>query len=184
MHLLLGPDKIGEFQEVRVQSIHRQCVPVDKVFAGQQCTLAIKSIGGNKLHSNKDTVKKHIIRKGMVLLSQKRADTLRLKHPNGLLAISMFEADVKVLHHTTTIQVGYAPIIHIGTIRQSAFIEKITFVDQPPTVAADGSNVLRTGSVALVQFRFAYRPEFVTPGRPLVFREGTTKGVGRVVRLL
>jgi GTPase len=193
MHLHLGPDDLGEFREVRVQSIHRQCVPVDRVFMGQQCTLAIKSTGGGKLHSAKDALKRQHIRKGMVMLSAKRVELIKQCNSSGSLAITTFEADVKVLHHTTTIQIGYAPIVHLGTIRQSAFIEKITF---PNSAGADGGgatgaaasdasqNVLRTGSSALVQFRFAYRPEFVTPGRPLVFREGTTKGVGRVVRLL
>jgi len=196
MHLSLGPDELGDFREVRIGSIHRQCVSVDKVFVGQQCTFAIKAI--SKISTSKDAIKRQHIRKGMVMLSTKRAEVLRSIHPQGALAITTFEADVKVLHHTTTIQVGYAPIIHVGTIRQSAIIEKITFPHAPATVsvpAAAGSlneqgaeeqnqNVLRTGSTAVVQFRFAYRPEFVMPGRPLVFREGTTKGVGRVVRIL
>jgi GTPase len=199
MHLTLGPDDLGDFREVRVGSIHRQCVPVDCVFAGQQSTFAIKATNTKVHHSNKEALKRQHIRKGMVLLSQKRAEALKANHPTGSLAITTFEADVKVLHHTTTIQIGYAPIVHLGTIRQSAYIEKISFpkaatdsenldgsekVDNTPSADQSSQNFLRTGSSALVQFRFAYRPEFVTPGRPLVFREGTTKGVGRVVRLL
>jgi GTPase len=188
MHMQLGPDEVGEFREVRVGSIHRQCVPVERVYAGQQCTFAIKAT--SKLSTSKDAVKRHHIRKGMVMVSPKRAEALRALHPSGSLAVWTFEADVKVLHHTTTIQVGYAPIVHLGTIRQSAVIEKITLSPDAAKneVEEDGTepgrSVLRTGSTAIVQFRFAYRPEFVMPGRPLVFREGTTKGVGRVVRLL
>jgi GTPase len=168
MHL--GPDELGEFREVRVTSIHRQCLSVERVFLGQQCTVAIKAV------SQKQSLKK--IRTGQVLLSTLRMERLRKQH-RGIVATFRFEASIRVLHHTTTIQLGYAPIVHLGTVRQSAVIESITF-DQDAKVE---DQVLRTGSMALVGFRFAYRPEFVTVGRPLVFREGTTKGVGKVTRL-
>ena len=39
--------------------------------------------------------------------------------------------------------------------------------------------VLRTGDKALVEFKFIVRPEFLIPGSRLLFREGTTKGVGK-----
>lgn len=192
-HLLLGPDDAGEFREIRVQSIHCQCVPVDRVFVGQQCTLAIRAVGG-KASAKKEDIKRNHIRKGMVMLSNARAANIRAKHPTGLLAVARFEANVRVLHHTTTISPGYAPVIHTSTVRQSCVIESITLVEntnagdtvEDTNQAADPAvqNVLRTGSSALVRFRFAYRPEFISEGASLVFREGTTKGVGTIVKLL
>lgn len=77
-----------------------------------------------------------------------------------------------VLHHPTTIQVNYQPMVHARAVRQSARILRMT------------DPLLRTGDRALCLFRFMYRPEFITSGTPLLFREGRTKGVGRIVRVL
>lgn len=43
---------------------------------------------------------------------------------------------------------------------------------------------LRTGDKALVHFRFIKHPEYIKPGQRMVFREGRTKAVGNVLRLL
>jgi len=66
----------------------------------------------------------------------------------------------------------YQAVIHCGIIRQTAAIENIN------------QDCLRTGDKAIVRFRFMVRPEFFHPGSMFVFREGSTKGIGRVVRLV
>lgn len=43
---------------------------------------------------------------------------------------------------------------------------------------------LRTGDKALVRFRFIKHPEYIKPGQRIVFREGRTKAVGNVVKLI
>lgn len=43
---------------------------------------------------------------------------------------------------------------------------------------------LRTGDKALVHFRFIKHPEYIKPGQRMVFREGRTKAVGNVLRLI
>ncbi len=43
---------------------------------------------------------------------------------------------------------------------------------------------IRTGDKAKVQFRFLYWPEFVKVGSRLIFREGRTKGIGRILRII
>lgn len=43
---------------------------------------------------------------------------------------------------------------------------------------------LRTGDKALINFRFIKHPEYMTPGQRMVFREGRTKAVGNVVRII
>lgn len=170
--LELGPDLNGDFRPVRVASIHRQCVPVERVYPGQQSTLAIKATGA------KEQLKRGHIRKGMVLLSEAKAAAVRETNAGRQLAVWEFEAEVKVLHHSTTIAPGYSPTVHLQTVRQSA---KLVAIE----LGADGEKVvLRSGSTAVVRFRFNYRPEYISVGRPLVFREGMTKGVGKVVRLL
>ena len=43
---------------------------------------------------------------------------------------------------------------------------------------------LRTGDKALVHFRFIKHPEYIKPGQRMVFREGRTKAVGNVLKLI
>lgn len=43
---------------------------------------------------------------------------------------------------------------------------------------------LRTGDKALVRFRFIKHPEYIKPGQRMVFREGRTKAVGNVLKLI
>jgi hypothetical protein len=43
---------------------------------------------------------------------------------------------------------------------------------------------LRTGDKAIIHFRFIKHPEYMTPGQRMVFREGRTKAVGNIVRII
>ncbi|RNF23392.1 putative GTP-binding elongation factor tu family protein [Trypanosoma conorhini] len=106
--------------------------------------------------------KRAAIRKGNIL-----ADP---QHP--IAAYWQFEADVTILYHSTTILVNYEPVIHSTTVRQSA---RIVYVAQ---------EVLRTGDRSLVRFHFLYRPEFMKVGQQLIFREGRTKGIGTVTKVI
>lgn len=85
-----------------------------------------------------------------------------------------FEAEVLVLHHSTTLAAGYSPVMHIGVCSQSASVTSMTALDGTPVSA------LRTGDRALLRCRFLYRPEYVRCGDTLLFREGRAKGVGRI----
>eukprot|EP00039_Didymoeca_costata_P018987 m.335816 g.335816 ORF g.335816 m.335816 type:complete len:581 (-) comp17684_c0_seq1:38-1780(-) len=106
-------------------------------------------------------IKRSAIRKGMMLL-----------HPS-LPAISTWEFDgqITILHHPTTITPNYQAVVHVGSIRQTASI--IQMKDQAQ---------LRTGDKAECRFRFIRHPEYVTEGARIVFREGRTKAVGRILR--
>ena len=87
------------------------------------------------------------------------------------MAYDTFEAKVKILHHPTTIKIKYEPTIHCGSICQSA---QIVSMDR---------EFIRLGDVAHVKFKFLYRPEFIEPNSKLTFREGNTRGVGKVIRV-
>jgi GTPase len=106
--------------------------------------------------------KRSNVRKGNVLLDLATPPT----------AYWQFEAEIVILYHSTTISANYEPVIHSTTVRQSA---RIMLVDQ---------EVLRTGDRANVKFHFLYRPEFMKVGHRLIFREGRTKGIGTVTRLM
>ncbi|EFC49087.1 GTP-binding elongation factor Tu [Naegleria gruberi] len=96
------------------------------------------------------------IRKGMVIVDEEEPK-----------AVWEFEADILVLYHSTTIKENYQPVIHCNCIRQSAKLVKI-----------NDNESLRTGEKAKVKFRFLFRPEYLRVGERLIFREGTTKGLG------
>jgi GTPase len=143
--LLLGPDSLGHFQPVMIKSIHSKRVPVKSVVAGQSAGFALKKI------------KRSAIRKGMVLVDPKT-------NPK---ATWVFEADVAVLYHSTTIHLNYQPVVQCMTMRQAA---KIIEIQQ--------KEVLRTGDRAKVKFKFMFRPEYLKPNMRLIFREGRCKGIG------
>lgn len=147
---LLGPFDDGSFRTVRVKSIHVNRISVERALAGQFATFAVTNADYDE------------VRKGMVLLD---IDS----RPK---AVRAFRARIRVLHHPTTVRVGYEPVIHLKTIRQSA---KLLEASKP---------YLRTGDIAEVTFRFILRPEYVRVGSSFVFREGRTKGIGEVIAIV
>ncbi len=83
-----------------------------------------------------------------------------------------FEAEVTVLSHPTRIGDGYEPVIHCHTIASAA---KLKMIDRP---------YLKAGETGRVEMRFKYRPFYVQPGDRFIFREGKTKGIGTITKLL
>jgi GTPase len=45
------------------------------------------------------------------------------------------------------------------------------------------TSVVKTGEQAKVKFRFLKRPEYVTVGSRLIFRESNSKGMGNVTKV-
>lgn len=101
------------------------------------------------------------LRKGMVLLDSTTRPTSTWR----------FRCDVVVLHSQTTMRCRYTPVIHSRNVRQSA---RITSMD---------SDFLRSGSKGSIEFRFLFRPEFIREGSRLIFREGKTKGIGKITHV-
>lgn len=153
--LLCGPDKFKKFRPVVVKSIHVNRVPDEEAFAGSFCTFAIKAV------NKKDELSKSDFRKGMCLL-----DPALDPFP-----VWEFEAEVFVLHHSTTIKEGYQAVMHCGVIRQSVSIEKMS------------KSVLRAKERDLVKFKFMYHPEFLKPDSMIILREGRTKIIGIVKKV-
>ncbi|XP_049576594.1 GTP-binding protein 1 [Syngnathus scovelli] len=107
-------------------------------------------------------IKRSSIRKGMVMVSPKLMPQ----------ATWEFEAEILVLHHPTTISPRYQAMVHCGSIRQTA------------TILSMSKDCLRTGDKAAVHFRFIKTPEYLHCEHKLVFREGRTKAVGTITKLL
>jgi len=79
-----------------------------------------------------------------------------------------FNCDVAVFNHPTTIKNGYQTVIHCGTIRQTG-----KFI-------IDEGQFLRTNSRANINIKFLSRPEFILPDTIFMFRDGRTKGMGKI----
>ncbi|SCV71890.1 BQ2448_4584 [Microbotryum intermedium] len=109
-------------------------------------------------------VKRSQIRKGMVLLAKTEVPPV---------AVSRFEGQVLILYHNTLISPHYQAMMHLGPIRQTVQIEAI--VDKA---------CIRTGDRATVQFRFIKHAEFIRVGDRFLFREGRTKALGVVTKLI
>merc|ERR1712083_174299 len=107
-------------------------------------------------------VKRSSIRKGMVMVNPALEPQCCYE----------FEGEILVLHHPTTISCKYQAMVHCGSIRQTASIIRMS------------SECLRTGDKAQVLFRFVKHPEFLKEGQRLVFREGRTKAVGNVSKII
>ena len=78
-----------------------------------------------------------------------------------------------MLYHPTEIQKGFRTTVHIGNVRQTAIIDSIQPV-QSISMHNEKANVV---------FRFIRSPEYIKPGARLLFREGRTKGMGRVTAI-
>lgn len=106
-------------------------------------------------------VKRKDVRKGMVVLPKIEGQPVPKVHRE-------FIAEVLILSHATTIKTKYQAMLHVGPVSQTCAIIDID------------RELIRTGDRATVAFRFVQRPEYLTPGDRLLFREGRTKGLGIV----
>lgn len=153
--LLMGPTKNNDYKQVMVKSIHFNRVPVDEVYSGQFCTLALKPV------KKKEDLDKNELRKGIVLL-----DASLMPKPCWA-----FQAEVSILHHSSTILPGYESVMHCGVIRQSVHILKMD------------RDLLRSGDKGHITFRFMFNSEYLKPNSTFLLREGRTKILGFITKV-
>ncbi|MEM4573270.1 MAG: GTP-binding protein [Candidatus Caldarchaeum sp.] len=107
-------------------------------------------------------IKEELLERGMILCDPALSPR----------SVWSFEADITVLSHPTRIGDGYEPIVHIHTIASTA---RLKMLDK---------QYLKAGESGKVEMRFKYRPFFIRVGDKFVFREGKTKGIGVVTKLI
>ncbi|MBI4009932.1 MAG: GTP-binding protein [Candidatus Aenigmarchaeota archaeon] len=107
-------------------------------------------------------VKNDEIERGMILCEEQ----LKPK------AVKSFEAEILILHHPTRIANGYEPIIHLSTVSETA---KVKLIDK---------TYMKAGETGNVEFVFKYKPAYLSVGEKFVFREGKTKGIGTVTKIV
>ena len=159
--LFMGPFN-NKYIKVFVRSIHNDSRElIHTLESGRGGCIAIRNM------DNDFDLKRRMIKKGMVAINK-----IELCANTCL----MFQADIEIIHHHTSIGSNYTPVIHCGTITQSA---KFTV---PPN--SDGTiRRLRDGDHATVICKFTSHPEMVIRGMSIFFREGRTRGVGTVTTI-
>ena len=162
----LGTNKNNGFSSIDIKSIYLDDNPVKTLMAGQHCTIGIK-----ESHKKKNG-HKLIVRRGMVAVDPILSDMRKTR---------IFTAEIFILHHQTTIcdnrdkklktdGNGYQAIIHCNGVRQSAEIIKLY----------NDTGYIRCGDRVKADFRFLYHDEYITPNSKFIFREGTSRGIGRI----
>ncbi|KAL0955907.1 hypothetical protein HGRIS_002099 [Hohenbuehelia grisea] len=170
--VLVGPDANGNYQTTIVRSMQRKRSVLSQVLQG----LYLRERAFNRANVTSaeagqcvslalKRMRKADVRKGMIVVH---------KTETPPRAVHQFEGQVLILYHNTTLQKNYQAMLHCGAVRQTV---RIIGMDHP-------QGVLRTGDRATVQFEFISHPEFVKEGMKLLFREGKTKGLGVITRLL
>lgn len=169
--LAIGPLNDGTFKPVTVQSIHRNKVPCRVVRAGQSAALSLDC-------------KVPELRRGMVLLQPDAQASgcyyfqvttythAPLRHVQSIYVRMCLQARVFVLYHATTIYPGFQTTMYIGSIRQTAVI-----------VGIMATNGIHTNESSSVLFKFVSHPEYMRVGSRLLFKEGTTRGIGKITQI-
>lgn len=171
----MGPDKSSHFKPVIVKGIHENRVDIEQAGKGASITISIKNANKKDPPLKSSTLKKgmYLIGLGKTTIQSKKGGL----NPLEQLCIKEFDAEVKILHHATTIQPGYQSVIHCGGIRQAAKAIEI-FAGNEGDKAQ-----LRTGERGIIKFRFLYYAELLKIGSTIMFREGSTKGLGKVTKV-
>jgi elongation factor 1-alpha len=177
--MYLGPSKYNnEYIQVKIWSMHNYFnEKIDKLYCGQRGCLAIR--GDKKLTRG-------YFRKGSILTNN--LDIIKK-------ASYIFRARIKLLNHPTNVRDNFTPVIHSGTIRQSAKLtiikkelsskknEKDISIKKDIIIKEDDENnkCIFPGDTAIIEIQFMYRPEIIEPNQTFFLREGLTLGVGSFI---
>ena len=153
--LLMGPLNDGSFKPIQVKNIQFLRKDVNEVYSGNSCSLKLKSLDkGYELTTT-------AFRKGMVLVSPE-------EHLHPTLE---FEIEALIVHHSSTIKCGYQSVIHCNVVRQTA------------TIVEMSKDCMRAGDNGVIKFRFLKSPEYLHVGDIVLFRDGRTRGKGKIIKL-
>ncbi len=146
--MMLGPIN-NEFYEVRIKSIHNNYYfKIDELLPGSYGCLNI--IGKKVIRS--------MIKPGMVI-----CDTI----PPIYKTIKL---SVNILHHSTTIKVGYNAILNCHKQRQNIIIKDILNNDK----------ILRSGNKAEIIVEFSNKV-YISKNNLVILREGNSRAIGKII---
>ena len=152
-HIFVGPFSDGNYKKVQIKSIHCKRVSLEKVDYKSYVCISFKG------------VEKKYIRKGQVCLSPHITPRSYKK----------FTAKIHIIKtHSTTIKVGFEPIIHVNSIRQPIRLTKII----QNISSKNNTDVIRAGERAICEFEFMIKNEFIQEKDTIYLTSGLGKGYG------
>ena len=174
--LLLGPIN-NNFVTVVVKSLHDNFKnDITHICEGDSGCINIKNIDKKQVD-----LKKHKFKKSTYILQDN--DII----PNVKILSWSFEAKISLIsNHSTTISKNYQPVINCNKIIQTAKIIEIKNINNITYnyEIDDDKSIIRTGDISNIIFRFCYRPEIINKNDIFIFREGSTKGIGKIINVL
>jgi GTPase len=173
--LYIGPINHAQ-QKVNVKSIHNDFrLPVNELLAGNHGCICIGS-----------TIMRKLLRPGIIL-----------QHEPIVGICKRFIAKVSIFHHSTTILPGYVAYINCGMVRGAVKFKSIKRVSRDderkselPDLKVDRNGIfleqgldrgLRSGDIGYVVLEFNKYSNYVEKGQKILFREGSTRGIGTIV---
>ena len=151
----MGPMMDGSFKTVQIKSIQFLRCDVNEIKCGNSCSVKLKSLEkGYELSTDN-------FKKGMVLVDIE----------NHLDPAEIFEIEGLIVHHSSTIKVGYQSVIHCNVVRQTA------------TIIGMDKEFMRAGDNGTIKFKFIKKPEYLHLGDIVLFREGRTRGKGKIIKI-
>lgn len=149
----------GEYVAVTVKSImNALSQEVDVLREGESGSIGIRL-------AKKGTYHKGVYRRGQIATPD--LDFAKRNTCQDIIA------ELGVFQHATTINTGYRPTFHCRMIRQTGKL-----------IISQQAGALRSRDRADVCIRFSQRPEFILPSSRLIFREGNSRGVGKILRTI
>ena len=158
--LFLGPFGKDEFIDITIRSIHDDDQNnVSYLRRDEMGCLAFKS----KILKNKKQIKP-----GMIITNIKRIFTNKF-----IGKVNIFS------NNSCTINIGYNTVIHCGCLRKSVRIYKMKSSDgkELETIRGGDKNIK-------IYFQFLKGKHFVVENDRFLFREGKTRGFGKIIEVL
>lgn len=192
----IGPTATSSFVDGMIKSIHYKRVGVASCPAGYCCAIALR------ITQKKEEV---IVRSGMLVVDDDRhylpsttflASIHILHHPTTIKPRYQTMIHCGSIHQTATLTEIFADgVINPDTTANAnatasatANATAIATASAASVTGSSGStdaksklSCLRNGDYAHVKFTFLSRPEYMRAGAIFLFREGTTKGIGKVL---
>ena len=171
-NLLFGP--FGkEFFEIKAKSIHNNFKEDIKVIDDHCRGCIALSFKDKKFLS----LKKNSFGKGVVLITKNLLNFMCYRFKAAILVFS---------DKSITIKPGYSPVIHLGTIQQSARVLDNEFykVIDDNEEKKISKKILGPGSIDTMWFKFLIKPQIIEKGNLFTFRSGHIHGVGLIIDTL
>ena len=158
--LYFGPNQ-NKFTTVVVRSMHCKKVPIQEV--STQCYICLALRG----------ITKQDFKRGTVLLESTTQQKQICSH---------ILVDIDVLKtHSTTIKVGYQPILHVQNVRTTVSIKEIRNKVSARNNTDYHDDILRTGDSAQLYLELCFDKKFIKKKSNILLCEGRTKVVGIVI---